>query len=147
MPNYNSKLGNWVPAKERVVRVNAPRGKEVYEGPDRAALWEMQKAGLIDEKGNKIGEMGTFYKTDPELIIRAKNAGFPNVEEYLAIFGYDEKKALEQFEKVNGKEIEHDAKLVKAAIKELAGGKDESGNSENNRYGDFGLPPELAGKK
>lgn len=146
MPRYNSKLGNWQPATERVVLPNAPKGKEIYEGQDRAALWEMQKAGLIDAEGNKIGEMGMLYKTDPELIIRAKNAGFPNVEEYLAIFGYDEKKALEQFEKVHGKTVDHNAKKVVEAIKTIGGGSDTTGNKDNDYPGDFGTPKELAGR-
>jgi hypothetical protein len=145
MPSYTSKLGEWKPGRERVVLPHAPRGKEVYEGPDRAALWEMQKAGLIDEKGNKVGEMGVNYKMDPELIIRAKNAGFPNVDEYLKVFGFDEQKALADFEKKHGKEIDHNAKQVREAIRDLGGGKDTTGNSENDYPGGFGTPKELKG--
>lgn len=146
MPRYNSKLGNWTPAMERVVLPHAPKGKEVYEGPDRAALWEMQQAGLIDKNGNKVGEMGTYYKTDPELIIRAKNAGFATVDEYLKIFGFDEAKAEEDFKQKHGEVANHNAKQVKEALKELGGGQDKY-NPENNRYGDFGLPHELKGSK
>lgn len=147
MPRYNSRLGIWNPAKERVVMPHAPKGKEIYEGPDRAALWEMQKAGLINEKGEKIGDMGMYCKTDPDLIIKAKNAGFPNVDEYLSIFGYDEKKAVEQFDKVHGLTIEHNAKQVKEALREMGGGSDTTGNKENDYPGDFGTPKELVGAK
>ena len=147
MPQYISKLGKWEPAKERVVMAHMPKGKEIYEGPDRAALWEMQKAGLINDKGEKVGDMGTYYKTDPELIIRAKNAGFPNVEEYLAIFGFEEKKYMEEFNKKHDKNIiNHDAKQVREAIKDLGGGKDTTGNTANDYPGGFGEPKELGGK-
>jgi len=146
MPNYVSKLGKFIPAKERVVLSHMPRGKEIYEGLDRAALYEMHKAGHIDKEGNISDYFGESYKEHEHTLEKARSLGYNTVEEYLKVKGFNEKKALAEFEETHGKEVDHDARKVQAAINELAGGKDET-NSENNRTGDFGLPPELSGNK
>jgi hypothetical protein len=152
MPNYVSLDGEWYPAKEKVSLKNItdepkkivkldgteeivqPGDPYIYEGPDRAALFELYKAG--------VEKFGIDFHHDPELLNRIKQLGFKNVDEYAKSMGYDKKKVQEEFEKkasvVNKYEL---PKRVKA-IETMGGGIDFAGQGQD-RPGGFDLPKEL----
>lgn len=144
MPRYISKLGVWEPAKERVVLPNAEPGKEIYEGEDRAALWEMQKAGHIDEKGNKIGNFGVYFKNDPEFFQMVRSRGYNSIDEYLKAMGFDEEKVKAQYDDHKKAVTRHEAPKRKKGTKFVGGGENRA-NPKSSKIGDFGDPPELGG--
>lgn len=145
MPKYVSKEGVWYPAKERIALKNLSGktkivdGKEIqpgddyiYEGADRAALFELFKAG--------VETFGQDFRKNPEFLQAVRNQGFQNVDEFLKAMGYDEKKALEEFEKkasvIHKDELPEKVKMVQI----LGGGQDTSGGGQD-RYGGFGPQP------
>ena len=145
MPKYISKEGEWYPAKERIAlknlsgKVKMVDGKEVqpdddyiYEGADRAALFELFKEG--------VEKFGQNFRSNPDFLQAVRNQGFQNVEEYLKAMGYDEKKSLEEFEKKAS--VVHKDELPKKVkmIETLGGGQDTSGGGQD-RYGGFGSQP------
>ena len=77
MPSYVSKDGVWYPAKEHVVLPHLTgTPNEVYDGPDRAAEFELAQTFGIDEDGKpKETTFGMDFRTDPELINRARQLG------------------------------------------------------------------------
>lgn len=99
MPSYISKEGVWEPAQERVVLPDAQKGQEIYEGPDRAATEELKAAG--------VDHFGQHYSMDSELVMRARQLGFKNVDEYLRMFNYDRAKANEAYEKAKAQVVTH----------------------------------------
>ena len=146
MPRFISKNGIWHPAKERIAlknlsgKVKIVDGKEVepgddyiYEGPDRASLFVLFK--------EKVETLGQDFRKNPEFLQAMRNQGFNNVEEYLELVGYDEKKIEEDFKKnaavVNRGSI---AKRV-ASVKTMGGGVDTAGTGKD-KLGGFGPQPE-----
>lgn len=145
MPRWISEFGKWVPAPEYAVDDRAPEGQEIYRGPDRAAILELRAQG--------VEFLGKDFHLDPDTIRAARTLGYKTVDEYLTeMFGFNKKEQAEKFEtlkKETGKEkTMHKNAPRKAAIKEMGGGYDTTGNSETE-YGDFGKPknaPTIAAK-
>lgn len=141
MPTFISKEGKWFPAKERVVMPDAEPGKEVYEGPDRAAMFDLKAQG--------VEHYGNDFRLDPDVIMRAKQLGFKDIKEYLAAYGYDKVKADADFEKKSAVVNTHKNPTPKAASKFAGGGFDMSGQG-NDTFGGFGPTPsveEMVSKK
>ncbi len=142
MPNWVSKDGKWFPAKEHVVlphmsgKVDPKTGKslEVYDGPDRAALFELFK--------QKVEHLGMDFRDDVELITRVKQLGYKSVDEYAKVMGYDPEKATKNFEEKASKVNLHELPKKVKEIEILGGGKDFAGQGQD-RKGGFGLPKEL----
>jgi hypothetical protein len=134
MPSWISKGGVWEPALERVVDPNAPKGQEIYEGKDRAALEQLKEEGVTN--------LGMHFRLDPELQTRARQMGFKNVDEYLKTYGWDVVKANEDYEKKKLVVEEHkDPKKVSPVIPR-SGGDDES-RSGKGRKGGFDVPSDV----
>jgi len=154
-PKFTSKDGIWHPSKERVALKNhsnktivnpseegskyagekiAPGADYIYEGSDRAALFELFK--------DKVSEFGQNFHHDIELISRVKQLGYADVDEYAKVMGYDKEKVEAEFNKNASIVNQHELPKKVAAIKELGGGVDTTG-SGNDMAGDFGEPPHL----
>jgi hypothetical protein len=111
MPNYVSKDGVWYPAKEHVVLPHLTGTKnEVYDGPDRAAEFELAQVHGIDEDGKpKVTTFGEDFRMNAEMIEVARKFGFQDtvdaegnvtvsaVEKYAKARGYDPKKSEKLF--------------------------------------------------
>lgn len=136
MPNFVSKGGVWEPAQEYAVNPNAPKGKEIYKGPDRAALSMLKEAG--------VEKLGMKYELDPELIQRARQLGFKDVKEYLQMYNFDEEKANVDFLKKRAKINDHKLPTKRKVVATQGGGTDTSGGGAS-KQGGFGKPEELGG--
>jgi len=155
MPNYVSKDGIWHPSKERVALKNnsatviknpseegskyhneniQPGDDYIYEGPDRASLFELFK--------QKVETLGNDFRHDPDLIYRVKNLGYKNVDDYAKLMGYDKVKVEADFNRKASIVQKHDLPQKVEAIRQLGGGQDTSGQGAD-KYGDFGLPKDL----
>jgi len=147
MPNYVSKDGVWYPAKEKVGLINtsgkekevdgkkvAPGEPYIYEGPDRAALFELFKA--------KVETFGVDFRTDPELINRVRQLGYKSVDEYAKIMGYDKEKIEKEFKKNASVVTKHELPKKVEAVKTLGGGKDFAGQGQD-KFGGFGEAPKV----
>lgn len=145
MPKYYSKEGVWHPEKERIAlknlsgKVKIVDGKEVqpgedyiYEGEDRAALFELFKV--------KVTTFGQDFRKNPEFLQAMRNQGFQTVDEYLKFIGYDKEKVEKDFKEkasvVNKDELPKKVKMVET----LGGGIDTSGEAKP-KYGGFGPQP------
>lgn len=145
MPKYHSKAGVWHPAKEKVGLTNLsgkvkvvndkevqPGEPYVYEGPDRAALFELFLA--------KVETFGQDFRKNPEFLQAIRNQGFNNVDEYLKFVGYDEKMVEEEFQKKASVVNKHELPERVKSIETLGGGGDTTGTAKP-RYGGFGEQP------
>lgn len=133
MPQFISKLGEWVPAEEYHVNPNAKPGENpVYKGPDRAAV------EMLKEQG--VEKLGQPYNTDPELVIRARQLGFKDVDEYLRTVGWDKNKAVASAEKASAELHTHADPARKQPIRPDTGGRDYSMQG-NDRHGGIGKLP------
>jgi len=147
MPSYISRDGVWTPAQEKVALVNNEtkpitiNGKEVgpgepyiYEGPDRAAEFELYQSG---EK-----TFGVEFWKDPDMIQRAKNLGYKDIFEYAKEMGWEKEKSEKDFEKKASVVQRHEPPKKSKAREIDGGGKDLSGGGADV-YGGFGKPKEL----
>lgn len=159
MPSFVSKDGVWFVKKEKVSLRNnsgktitnpsmegtkyfgeqvSPGEPFIYEGPDRAALFELFK---LDPSGN-ITVLGTDFHDEPDMINRARQMGYKSVSEYAKIFGYNkeesEKRFSEQIVKIETHDLPKKVKMLQAAE---SGGHDTVG--EMHMDGNFGEPPFL----
>lgn len=144
MPNYVSDGGVWHPAKEHVVLPHLTgTEKEIYDGPDRAAMEELAKAYGVDENGYpKETTFGMPFERDPDLINRAKQLGFVSVKDYADAVGYDAEKAKEEFNKKAAKINKYEPLKRQPERQIEGGGKDLSGQGKDV-YGGLGDPPKL----
>ena len=144
MPQYVSDGGVWHPAKEHAVLPHlAGTDKEVYDGPDRAAMEEMAKAYGVDEKGYpKETTFGMPFDQDPMLQDLARQLGYKSIMEYAVARGYDPIKAKAEFEKKAAKIEKYEPPKRQPERQIEGGGKDLSGQGKD-RYGGLGDPPEL----
>ena len=132
MPNWISKDGVWHPAKEHAVLPHlSGTDREVYDGPDRAALYELYKL--------KVTTLGKDFRKDVDLINRVKQLGYENVDQYAEAVGYNKEEVEKNFEEKASKVTKHELPEKVAAIKKLGGGTDTSGQG-NDAYGGFGEP-------
>lgn len=134
MSSWISNGGIWNPAKEYSVDPKAPKGKEIYEGPDRGAIEELQAQGVT--------HLGKNFKTDPEFIVRVRQLGFNSVDDYLKVIGYDEEKARTLYEKQLAEVNAHKDPEQKPAVNEIGGGIDTAGG-KLTRKGGFDWPPDV----
>jgi len=143
MPQYVSDGGVWHPANEHAVLPHlSGTEKEIYDGPDRAAMEELAKAYGVDEKGfPKQTTFGMSFTMDPDLLNRAKQLGFKDVMEYALASGYDAEKAKQEFNKKASKIEKYEPPKRKPARQIEGGGKDFSGQGQD-KFGGFGTPPE-----
>lgn len=134
MPSWVSKGGVWEPAQERVVDPNAPKGKEIYEGPDRAAIEQLKAEGVTN--------LGQSFRLDPELQTRARQMGFKDVDEYLATYGWDVEKAEADYKRKKAVVNDHKEEgRVPAPI--LPSGGDDVSRSGKGRKGGFDTPADV----
>lgn len=170
--------GKWHPAKERVnlknlsgksIRITTKdvEGKEfvqeippgadyIYEGPCRAALFELWEAHgrpteeQIKDNPDQLLTLGEGYRTNNEFLEAYGKArqmfGFNSVEEYLKYLGYDEKKVKVRFQEKASVVMLHDAPRRVAEIKKLGGGENRADPREV-LYGGFGDPDGFPMKK
>jgi hypothetical protein len=134
MPSWISKGGVWEPALERVVDPNAPKGKEIYEGLDRAALEQLKEEGVT--------ALGNHFRLDPELQTRARQMGFKDVDEYLKTYGWDVKKADEDYQKKKVVVNDHKEEQ-KIQPKVFPSGGDDESRSGKGRKGGFDVPADV----
>ena len=134
-PRWVSKDGVWHPAKEHVVLPHLAGTKnEVYDGPDRAALFELYKV--------KKETLGHDFRKDADLINRVRQLGYESVDEYAKAMGYDQEKVEQEFKEKASSVTKHELPKRVEAIKTLGGGKDFAGQGED-RYGGFGKPKDV----
>ena len=137
MPNWISGKGKWTPAKEYVVDPNAPKGKEIYEGPCRAATEILRQEG--------VEYLCEDFHMNIDLMQRARTLGFKDIDEYLSTFhNYDEKKADKEMKEKSEKIVDHKNPIRKPAIKEVGGGYAQG--QDKVQYGNFGTAPGFEGK-
>lgn len=144
----NEKVALRNNSKEKIINPSASwskyAGEEVgpgepfiYEGPDRASLFELY---LADPTG-KTEYLGMEFYDDPEIQDRARQRGYKSVADYAKAMGYDKTKAEERFKGLVKEISTHDLpKTVKMLRAAESGGYDTSGQG-NDAYGDFGDPP------
>lgn len=157
MPKFISKDGLWYVAKERVALKNNSNNtienpsaewskyhKEkveahqpfIYEGPDRAALFELYKA---DPEGS-ITTLGQNFHDDTDLQDRTRQRGYKSVAEYAKAVGYSKEKSDAKFNELIAKVETHSLpKRVKMIDAVESGAYDTVGN--NHRKGGFGQHP------
>lgn len=144
-----SKEGVWYPAKEKVGLVNrsgkvievngqqiAPEDPYIYEGPDRAFLYQLYE---IDKSG-KTTTMGQDFRKTPDFLEMVRKLGFASVDSYLEFVGYDKSEAEQKFNTEASEINKHELPKRVKAIKVLGGGRDYSGGGQD-RYGNFGPTP------
>jgi len=139
MPNWVSVLGKWVPKPEYVVDPKAAKGKEVYEGPDRAATQTL--------KEQEVDHLGQDYKMDPDLIRKSRELGYKDVDEYLReMHGFDKEAALIKAKANLGEVEERPKPKRKRAVRPQSGGDDTSGQGKHMK-GEFDLPPGVSSEQ
>ena len=139
MASWISVNGTWIPAKEHAVLPHlSGTDKEVYDGPDRAALLQLYE----DDPSGKTTTLGKDFKKDPDFLAMIRGLGFNNAEDYLKAINYDEKEVeamtKDKISAINKHEL---PKRVKA-IKSMSGGV-EHGTGKVIREGGFGTAPDL----
>lgn len=129
----------------------APMADYIYEGPDRAALfdwWEQNGRPSSEEMKKLDGNvtMGEDFRVNHEFIKQFSNAkqmqGFNTVDEYLTYLGYDSKKSHERFLDKASVVAKHEMPSRVSEIKKLGGGQDYA-TGKLNRYGGFGDAPNV----
>ena len=139
MPTYISKGGEWFPAKEHAVLPHlSGTSREVYDGPDRAALYALWvESGKPADAKNCLEHLGSSFKNDPDFVNRVRQLGFAKIDDYLAFIGYDEKAANkladENLVRVKSHEVLKRAKAI-----EIDGGGTEFGSGNVLVKGDIG---------
>ena len=156
-PTFISNKGKWVPAKEEIGLVNKsdkvieyngekiqPGQPFIYKGADREALKVLHNA--------KVEYLGTDFRQDPEFLQAVRNQGFNTVDDFLKNMGYDEEADTKKFEERAAVVKAHDIPKKVNEINVLGGGRDMSGNKDNDAVGGFGdeklrKPTEVKPKK
>ena len=178
MPSWiTDENGVWHPAKEKVNLVNysdkdivieitddagkkfkktiKPKEPYVYEGPDRAALFQWwEENGKPDSEKMKSLEgnvtLGEDFRGNMEFLeffAKMKNSlGFANMDEFLGYLGYDKEKYRKRFQEKASVVSLHEMPSRVEAIKTLGGGSVPS-DPRLSKYGGFGTPADLEGVK
>lgn len=160
MPKFISKDGVWYVAKERVALRNnsnqtitnpseegtkyfgeqiAPGEPFIYEGADRASLFELYK---LDPSG-KITTLGQHFTDDTDLQDRVRQRGYKSVMDYAKAVGYSKEKSEERFSELIAKVETHDLPKKVAMIKAAQSGGMNTAGTEGNMEGNFGEAPFL----
>jgi len=157
MPKFISKDGVWHVAKERVALTNrsnhtitnpsAEWSKYVdekveagqpfiYEGPDRASLFELYKADPTGE----MTTLGQDFRSDTDMQDRTRQRGYKSVADYAKAIGYSQEKSDAKFNELVSKLETHEVpKRVKMIEAVESGAYDTVGNE--HRKGGFGEMP------
>ena len=160
MASYVSRDGVWYPAKEHAVLPHlSGTDKEIYDGPDRGAEFELAQAFGVDEDGKpKVTTFGIDFRQDAELINRARQMGFVDkvdkdgnvvetaVMSYAKQFGYDAKKSEKLFKEKAAAIIKHEEPTRKPEPLVQGGGIDTSGKG-GDLIGGFGQERERPRKE
>jgi hypothetical protein len=148
MPTYNSKDGVWTPAQEKVALTNFSKetkvinGKEIvpgepyiYEGPDRAAEFELFQAG---EK-----QLGQAFWEDPDMIDRARQLGYKDVMAYAKARGWKKEESDKQFNEKAKIVLKHEPPKKSKEKKIIGGGVDATGSGKDiiGGFGDERVRP------
>ena len=144
MPTFVSKGGEWYPAKEHAVLPHlSGTSKEIYDGPDRAALLLLwQESGKPEDAKRCLTHLGANFKSDPDFVNRVRQMGFKDVTEYLSFIGFDEKVANDEAENNLVRVKSHEV-LKRAKAVEMDGGGVEFGTGEvlaKGAIGDVSFP-------
>lgn len=133
---------------KQVIQPGAPY---IYEGPDRAAMFQWWEENgrpsyekMMELNGNvTMGEdfLTNQYFMEQYAKFRSMH-GFQTVKEYLTFIGYDEAATKKKFEEKAAKVAIHDLPKRSPEIKKLGGGDDRANPGKNQRYGGFGDPEE-----
>ncbi len=139
MPSFVSKDGVWHPAKEHAVLPHLSGTKnEVYDGPDRAAEFELGQVHGLDKDGKpKITTFGSNFRKDPDFINRVRQMGYKNISEYLEDIGYDKEKVEADFKEKAAEIIKHQEPKRNPEVAMQGGGVDTSGKG-GDLIGGFG---------
>lgn len=149
MAKFVSVLGKWYPAKEQASMKNTfgktiesefvvgPTGSHVvkegeqfiYTGPNRAAV------KVLKELGEET--LGKDFRKDQQFMQAFRALGFNNADEYLKYLGFNEKETIEKQMSMIDLLSTNDKKKQKEIL-EIAGGRDFTGNKENDVIGGFG---------
>ena len=148
MPSYVSLEGVMYPAKEHVVLPHLTgTDKEVYDGPDRAAEFELAQAHGVDENGKpNVTTFGQNFRSNPDFINFVRQQGFTNIEEYLKFIGYDAAKAKEVFDK-KAAEINKYQEPKRSPEKLVMGGGIDTSGKGGDLIGGFGAERERPAKE
>jgi len=173
MSNWISdETGVWHPAKERVslknlkdksieIEQTSSDGKKfkqtifpgqdyIYEGPDRAALfqwWEENGRPTAEEMKVREGKLtfGDDFRKNSEFMEQYSKFrqmfGFNSVDDYLKYLGYDSAKSHEKFLTKASVVIMHDAPARIKEVQMVGGGDDRANPGKNIRLGGFGDVP------
>ena len=140
MPTFISHEGEWSPGKEKVALVN--RSKEareingvlvqpgepfIYEGPDRAALFELYSQG--------VATLGQSFRKSPDMLDVVRKFNFKDMDDYLAFIGYDKAKADKEFTEKAALVSKHELPKRVKEIEVMSGGGGEYSK------GDWTEPP------
>jgi len=147
MPRWNSNDGKWDPQNEKIGLINHSSGtitiggKDVgpgepfiYEGPCRAALFELFEA--------KEEHFGKDFQHDPDFISRVKGLGFNSMKDYLKFTGYSKEKSEKTFKENSSNVSRHELPEQVRMIRTASGGDDTSGSGKDQK-GNFGAAPLL----
>jgi hypothetical protein len=139
MPTWISDRGTWHPAKEHVVLPHLQgTSKEVYDGPDRAALYQLWEESGKPEDAKKCMEvLGSDFRMDPDFIARVRQMGFESMDKYLEFIGYDDKKVAEENKKKFVDVKSHEV-LKRSKEIDTPGGGVEQGSGKVLRKGAIG---------
>lgn len=137
MPSWISKGGVWEPAEEYAVNPNAPKGQEIYKGPDREAV------KILKEEG--VDHLGTALP-DADMLRLARSLGYDSIDKYLAEMVPGAKERSEAaYKKAKGIVEDHkDVPRIKGTDFE-GGGKNTAPGADpkSHRKGGFGEKPEV----
>lgn len=167
----SDEKGQWHPGKERAALKNIsdraleieqtsvdgakfkqviePGADYIYEGPDRAAMfqwWEENGKPSAEDMRKLDGDVtfGEDFRSNTEFMeqyAKFRNMfGFKNVDEYLKYLGYDQKKAHVRFLEKAAIVAKHDLPNRSPELKKLGGGDDKANPGKNLKYGGFGEP-------
>lgn len=151
--NKSIKIEQTADDGKKYVMTVKPGAPYVYEGPDRAAMfqwWEENgrpTAEQIKSMPNDKITMGTGFQTNQEFMdfyAKYRQAlGLKDMAEFLTYIGYDPKGQKERFEKLSQEVNLHDLPDRVPEIKKVGGGSDTANPGRNIRLGGFGeLPSE-----
>ena len=158
MPRFISKDGVWHVAREKVALKNhslkeiinpseegskgfeekvGPGEPFIYEGPDRASLFELYKA---DPKGG-VTTIGQHFTDDVDMQDRVRQRGYKSVADYAKALGYSKEKSAAKFDKDIAKVGTHELPKTVAMIETAQSGGTNTAGSEGHMKGGFGEQP------
>jgi len=160
MPNYVSRDGVWYIAKEKVALKNnsnqtitnpseegskyfeekvGPGEPFIYEGPDRAALFELFQA----DPSGEMTTMGQHFTDDVDLQDRVRQRGYKSVADYAKAVGYNKEKSEARFANLIADIKTHDLPKRVAMIEAAQSGGDNTAGNTGHMKGNFGEAPFL----